>query len=63
LRWKSNGYDIRIYATDHPPLHAHVFKEGKLIARFDLESRKFMDGSVERHRGRVRQALVKVGLI
>jgi hypothetical protein len=63
VRWKANGYDIRIYRTDHPPLHVHVFKDGRLVARYDLEERKFMDGSVKRHEGRVKKALAQVGLI
>ncbi len=60
-RWKVRGYIVQIYATDHPPLHAHVFKDGRLVALYDFENRCFMRVD-ERHRGRIAAALRKLGL-
>ena len=60
--WRSGGYLFRIYQNDHPPLHVHVFKEGRLLDRYDLENGRFMDGTVGRHRGRVLAALSRIGL-
>ncbi len=61
--WKAGGYIIRLYAVDHPPLHVHVFKDGRLVARFDLEGQEFMPGSAPRHTGRIRKALKRAKLI
>ena len=63
MRKKAGGYFIQIYQTDHPPLHAHIFKDGELVARFDLENMVFMDGSDERHKGRVKKALADAKVI
>jgi len=52
-----------MYENDHPPLHVHVYKDKRLVARYDLEHRCFMDGSDERHYGRVLNALGAAGLI
>jgi hypothetical protein len=46
--WKAGGYVIRLYEHDHPPLHVHVFKDSREVARFV---------------GRVRKALKSAGLI
>jgi Domain of unknown function (DUF4160) len=50
---------IRQYATDHPPLHVHVFRDGKNIAQVEIPSGEFMylDGQYEKHRGRILAAL------
>ena len=61
--WRSGGYVIRMYQNDHPPLHVHVFRDGRLLDRYDLEHGEFMDGNVGRHYGRVLAALRAVGLI
>jgi hypothetical protein len=61
--WKSGGYVFRLYHSDHPPLHLHIFKDGRQIDRFDLEQAAFMDGTIGRDRGRVLQALRALKLI
>jgi hypothetical protein len=55
--WKRGGYVIRLYLNDHPPIHVHVFKDGVLVARYDLQNNRFMEGSDERHSGRILKAL------
>ena len=60
--WKALGYVIRMYDTDHPPMHVHVFKDTREVARYDLENGEFMDGD-PRHFGRIRKALRQAGLI
>ena len=61
--WKRGGYVIRLYPNDHPPPHVHVFKDGILVARYDLKNRRFMAGSEPRHFGRIEKALRGAGLI
>lgn len=31
------GYLIRQFDSDHPPLHVHVYRDRRLVAKFDLE--------------------------
>jgi len=62
-RWKIGGYILQIYAYDHPPLHVHVFRGLKLVARYDLVHGSFMPGSDDRHAGRILRALKRAGLV
>jgi len=61
--WRSGGYIIRMYQNDHPPLHVHIFKDGRQLDRYDLEHGEFMDGTIGRHLGRVLAALRASGVI
>ncbi len=54
---------IRLYKTDHPPLHVHVFHDAREVARYDIEHGEFMAGSDRRHFGRILHALKDAGLI
>lgn len=33
---------------DHPPRHVHVYRDGKLIVKWDLENGKAMQGAATR---------------
>lgn len=33
---------------DHPPRHVHVYRDGKLIVKWDLENGKAMKGAATR---------------
>ena len=33
---------------DHSPRHVHVYRDGKLVAKWDLEDRRPMTGNVSR---------------
>lgn len=61
-RWKAGGYVVVQYATDHPPLHVHVFRDGAEVAKYDLEHGTFM-WCAPGHDGRILKALRAVGLI
>jgi hypothetical protein len=62
-RWKAGGYVIQLYATDHPPLHVHVFRGRRLVARYDLHGRRFMPGSDLGQAKRILRALRTLGLV
>ncbi len=32
------------WVADHPPRHVHVYKDGKLVVKWDLENRVVMKG-------------------
>jgi len=61
--WKTGGYEIRMYQKDHLPLHVHVFRDGREVARYDLEHGRLMAGSDARHLGRIERALRRLQLI
>ena len=61
--WRSGGFLIRLYTHDHPPLHVHVFRDRHLVARFDIEGRRFMTLRNPRERAPILRALRKTGLI
>ena len=33
---------------DHPPRHVHVYRDGKLVVKWDLDNQKAMKGAVTR---------------
>ena len=37
------GYVFRTYVGDHSPLHVHVFRNGQLLGRWDIEHRRPLD--------------------
>ena len=61
--WKARGFVIRLYEHDHPPLHVHVFRDGRLVARFDLENQEFMTLRSPRQRPSILRALRSAGVI
>lgn len=48
------GYVLVTWKGDHPPRHVHVYRNGKLIVKWDLDNQKPMKGQVTR---RVRKLL------
>jgi hypothetical protein len=41
---RRGGYIFMSWKSDHPPRHAHVYREGKLVVRSDLDNGKPMKG-------------------
>ena len=42
---RRGGYIFLSWKGDHSPRHVHVYRDGKLVLKWDLENRKAMDGS------------------
>ena len=42
---RRGGYIFLARKDDHSPRHVHVYRDGKLILKWDLENRKPMRGS------------------
>ncbi len=38
------GYIFIVRRSDHPPRHVHVYRNGRLIVKWDLENKKSMKG-------------------
>jgi len=42
------GYIFISWRSDHPPRHVHVYREGELIVKWDLDNGRPMKGSASR---------------
>jgi hypothetical protein len=43
---RRGGYIFIARRSDHPPRHVHVYRNGRLIVKWDLENKKPMKGGV-----------------
>ncbi|MHB8858650.1 MAG: DUF4160 domain-containing protein [Thermoleophilia bacterium] len=41
---RRGGYIFLAWKGDHSPRHVHVYRDGKLVLKWDLENRKSMSG-------------------
>ena len=41
---RRSGYIFIARVSDHPPRHVHVYRDGRLIVKWDLENRMPMKG-------------------
>jgi hypothetical protein len=47
-RYRRGGYIFLTWTGDHLPRHVHVYRDGKLIVKWDLENRLPMRGNATR---------------
>ena len=45
---RREGYVFTTWKGDHSPYHVHVYRDGKLVVKWDLENSVAMKGSVNR---------------
>ena len=45
---RRGGYVFVTWKGDHPPRHVHVYRDGKLVLKWDLDHKKPMKGKVIR---------------
>ncbi len=45
---RRGGFIFIQWIGDHPPSHVHVYRNGKLVVKFDLESWLVMKGKVSK---------------
>ena len=45
---RRGGYIFITWMGDHFPRHAHVYRDGKLVIKWDLENRKTITGKFDR---------------
>lgn len=45
---RRGGYVFLAWKSDHPPRHVHVYREGKLVVKWDLDNSQAMKGSAPR---------------
>jgi hypothetical protein len=47
-RIRRGGYIFITWTGDHSPRHVHVYRDGNLVVKWDLENHKSMRGSATR---------------
>ena len=45
---RRGGYVFVTWKGDHAPRHVHVYREGKLVVKWDLDNKKAMKGEASR---------------
>lgn len=45
---RRGGFIFLAWKGDHSPRHVHVYREGKLLLKWDLENQKTMAGKTSR---------------
>ena len=58
---RRGGYVFMSWTSDHPPRHVHVYREGKLIVKWDLDNDKAMKGAASAAVRRLIRALRSEG--
>lgn len=62
-RWKRRGLIIVQFKYDHYPPHVHIFKNKKLVLKFDIKNWKVMDGRVFKKALLALEDLIKEGVL
>ena len=47
-RIRRGGFIFLFRLADHPPRHVHVYKDGRLVVKWDLQHQKALTGSATR---------------
>jgi hypothetical protein len=45
---RRGGYVFISWKSDHPPRHVHVYRNGKLVVKWDLDNGQPMKGAASR---------------
>jgi hypothetical protein len=45
---RRGGYIFVWWKGDHPPRHVHVYRDGKLVVKWDLDNQKVMKGKASK---------------
>lgn len=48
MKIRRGGFIFLVWKGDHSPRHVHVYREGKLLLKWDLENQKPMAGKTSR---------------
>jgi hypothetical protein len=47
-KYRRGGLIFITWKSDHAPRHVHVYRDGKLVVKWDLDNKKPMKGSATR---------------
>lgn len=45
-RIRRGGYIFLTWKADHPPKHVHVYRDGRLVTKWNLEKHTVMNGKM-----------------
>ena len=62
-RIRRGGYIFITWVGDHPPRHVHVYRDGKLVVKWDLENQLPMRGEASQRIRSLIDELEAEGLI
>lgn len=60
-KYRRGGYVFLVWQGDHSPRHVHVYRDGSLIVKWDLENSRPMRGKASAPIRRLLQELVDEG--
>jgi hypothetical protein len=60
---RRGGYVFLAWKGDHAPRHVHVYKDGRLVVKWDLETRQPMRGRASRRLRALIAELCREGLL
>ena len=61
-RIRRGGYIFDFWIGDHPPRHVHVLKDGRLIAKVELDEKlTLMEGKINRRIRKIIRELKREG--
>ena len=60
---RRGGYVLVTWKGDHPPRHVHVYRDGKLVVKWDLDNKKPMRGHATRRVRELIEDLAPEGLL
>ena len=60
---RRGGCVFLTWKGDHPPRHVHVYRQGRLLVKWDLDNRKPMKGKASRRVLRLIRELEAEGLL
>jgi hypothetical protein len=55
------GYIFITWKSDHPPRHVHVYREGELVVKWDLDNGRPMRGSASQEIRKLIRLLLSEG--
>jgi hypothetical protein len=61
-RFKRGGFVFIWYLADHAPVHVHVIKDGREVAKWDLEKNRLMVGVASRKLTHIISQLIQEGV-
>ena len=47
-KYRRGGFIFITWKGDHPPRHVHVYRDSRLVVKWDLDNKKPMKGSATR---------------
>jgi len=60
---KRAGFQFVTWVGDHPPRHVHIYRNGRLVAKYDLENRQVVKGKASAKLSKCIKELSNEGLL